>query len=61
MSFRYMKGFLKPSGDDDETNQMIEKATKNFLQAYNRNGIENIADWEVDELVNWTNTLNYDE
>ncbi|CAF0988060.1 unnamed protein product [Brachionus calyciflorus] len=57
----YMKGMLKPSGDDDETNQMIEKATKNFLQAYNMNGIENIADWEVDELVNWTNTLNYDD
>lgn len=52
---------LRPGGGDDETNKMIEKATKSFLNSFDHNGLENIADWEVDELIKWTNSLNYDE
>lgn len=52
---------LHPKGEDEETNQMIEKATKSFLNSYEQNGLENIADWEVDELIQWTSSLNYEE
>lgn len=58
---RYMNGMLQPNGADEETNEMIEKATRNFLEEYDTNGVKNIADWEVDELIQWTNSLSYDE
>lgn len=52
---------LRPKGNDQETNEIIEEAAKSFFKAFDSNGPGSIQDWEVDELIEWTNGLNFDE
>jgi phenylalanyl-tRNA synthetase alpha subunit len=57
----YKNGMLKAKGDDPEANAIIEQTTKELLDAFDQIGMENVDNWEVDELLNWTNALNFDE
>ncbi len=57
----YKNGILKAKGNDPESNEIIEQTTKDLLDAFDTVGVENIDNWEVDELLNWTNGLNFDE
>jgi hypothetical protein len=40
---------------------MIKRAAKNLIDNYSENGAQSVQDWEVEELIEWTNSLNYDE
>lgn len=31
------------------------------MQSIEDGGIDSVMEWEVDEVLNWTNTLNFDE
>jgi hypothetical protein len=57
----YKTGILKAKGSDPETNEIIEQTTKGLLDAFDSISIENVDNWEVDELLQWTNGLNFDE
>lgn len=47
---------------DNETNeQILKQAARSLINNYDKNGIKAVEDWEVNELIEWTNTLNYDE
>ena len=58
---RYKAGMLKAKVDDPETVQLIEGAAAGMVATINRHGPEAVQDWEVDELLDWTTSLNFDE
>ncbi len=60
----YTNGMLiKPTAEDlNETdNVFVEDNAKNLIKIYENEGIECIDDWQVDELLEWTNTLSFKE
>ncbi|KAH9512261.1 hypothetical protein Btru_041325 [Bulinus truncatus] len=57
----YRQGLLKARADDAETTQLIEGATAGMIATIESNGIDALEDWEVDELLDWTTGLNFDE
>ena len=52
---------LKPKGDSVETNLIIEEAAKNLVEAFEKQGVNSVEDWEVDELLEWTNGLSFEK
>ena len=52
---------LKAKVDDPETVQLIEGAAAGMVATVNRHGPDAVQDWEVDELLDWTTSLNFDE
>jgi hypothetical protein len=52
---------LKAKGGDPETKIIVEEAAKNIISTLESEGVNSIEDWEVNELLEWTNTLNFDE
>ncbi len=60
MQKMYKAGILRSKSDDPETNELVEDTAKNLLNScqHNNGGIE---DWEVDQLIDWTNALDFGE
>lgn len=58
---RYKEGMLKARSNDRETNMIIEEAARNLIDTIETDGYNSIEDWEVNELLEWTNMLNFDE
>jgi hypothetical protein len=52
---------LKTKGVDTETNKIIDEATRHLMDAYASDELDLIEDWEVNELLSWTNGLNFEE
>ena len=52
---------LKCKGDDPESNSIIEETAKNLINAYDQNNVNSVEDWEVDQLLDWTNALSFTE
>ena len=61
MNKMYKTGMLKSKTNDEETNNIIAETAKNIINVYETESIEKIDDWEVDQLLDWTNTLSYTE
>uniref|UniRef100_A0A8C4X2D6 Uncharacterized protein n=1 Tax=Eptatretus burgeri TaxID=7764 RepID=A0A8C4X2D6_EPTBU len=60
MQKMYMEGTLKAQSEDIEAAQLVEQATAGLLTPVSKE-TEGALDWELDELLCWTNSLNYDE
>jgi hypothetical protein len=58
---RYQQGMLRARADDRETIQLIEGATAGMIATVEGQGYDALEDWEVDELLDWTTSLNFDE
>lgn len=58
---RYYSGSLEAKSTHRETLGLIHTATKGLIRAFEDSGIDSVMEWEVDEVLNWTNTLNFDE
>ncbi|CAF3953883.1 unnamed protein product [Rotaria sp. Silwood2] len=52
---------LKENEDEKEMSRLINETTTSILRIYNAYGAEAVEDWEVNELLEWTHNLNYDE
>jgi hypothetical protein len=52
---------LRARADDRETIQLIEGATAGMIATVEGQGYDALEDWEVDELLDWTTSLNFDE
>lgn len=61
MNKMYKNGMLKSKSDDEEQNMLVNEAAKNILSTIESQSIECVEDWEVDQLLDWTNTLSYNE
>lgn len=59
--FRYEEGILRARTEHQETALLVEKSTYGMMCAVEQLGTDHIAEWEVDELLEWTNALNFDE
>ncbi|XP_071990342.1 protein MFI isoform X1 [Engystomops pustulosus] len=57
----YYEGTLHAQTTEPNTAVLVQRATAGVIQSVERQGIDAVLDWEVDELLNWTNALNYDE
>lgn len=52
---------LKAKSDDPETVNLIEGAAAGMVATVEKMGPDALEDWEVDELLEWTNGLNFDQ
>uniref|UniRef100_UPI00358F0DC3 protein MFI n=1 Tax=Myxine glutinosa TaxID=7769 RepID=UPI00358F0DC3 len=60
MQKMYMEGTLKAQSENTKAAQLVEQATAGLLSPVSKE-TEGALDWELDELLCWTNSLNYDE
>ncbi|KAL6462791.1 hypothetical protein MHYP_G00292130 [Metynnis hypsauchen] len=61
MKKMYDKGALHARTERRETAQLVENSTQGMMRAVQQQGPDTILDWEIDELIEWTNALNFDE
>ncbi|KAL4233843.1 hypothetical protein ACF0H5_008519 [Mactra antiquata] len=61
MKKMYKDGMLKAKSDDKETIQLIEGAAAGMVATVENYGTDALEDWEVDELLDWTTSLNFDD
>lgn len=61
MNKMYKNGLLKCKNDDPETETMIQESAKSIIDMYHNNDLEKVEDWEVDQLLDWTNALSFNE
>lgn len=47
--------------NDPQTQNIIKTVAQGMVNAADSRGHEAVEDWEVDELLEWTNGLNFDE
>ncbi|XP_042561640.1 protein MFI isoform X2 [Clupea harengus] len=57
----YEEGVLCARTQHKETALLVEKSTYGLMCAVEQLGPDLIAEWEVDELLEWTNALNFDK
>lgn len=48
-------------GGDVETEQIVQSVAEGMLAITDTRGQDAVEDWEVDELLEWTNGLNFDQ
>ena len=59
---RYREGMLKAKKDHNANiTNLVEKAAQGLVLATEQRGTDAVEEWEVDELLEWTNGLNFDE
>ncbi|KAL9969240.1 hypothetical protein ACROYT_G021434 [Oculina patagonica] len=62
MKKMYKEGMLKARhGGDVETEQVVQSVAEGMLTITDTRGQDAVEDWEVDELLEWTNGLNFDQ
>lgn len=61
MQKMYRDGMLKAKSDDKETIQLIEGAAAGMVATVENYGFDALEDWEVDELLDWTTSLNFED
>ncbi|XP_073518530.1 protein MFI isoform X4 [Phyllobates terribilis] len=57
----YYEGSLHAQTTEPNTAVLVQRATEGVIKSVEQHGAQAVLDWEVDELLNWTNALNYDE
>ena len=58
---RYKQGSLHARTEHPEAAALVECSAQGMMDAMETLGANHIVDWEVDELIEWTNALNFDE
>ena len=48
-------------GQDMETEHVVQSVAEGMLTITDTRGQDAVEDWEVDELLEWTNGLNFDQ
>ena len=62
MKKMYKEGMLKARlGEDEETDHMVKSVAAGMMTITETQGHDAVEDWEVDELLQWTNGLNFDQ
>ncbi|XP_067108209.1 protein MFI [Osmerus mordax] len=57
----YKQGSLHARTQHPEAAALVECSAQGMVDAMETLGANHIVDWEVDELIEWTNALNFDE
>lgn len=59
--YRYEERALHAHTEHRDTAALVENSAEGMMWAIEQLGPGTIVDWEVDELIEWTNALNFDE
>ncbi|XP_078495050.1 protein MFI [Ciona intestinalis] len=57
----YKDGMLHARETDQETSDLVDRAAKGLVNTVDARGTEAVMEWEVDELLQWTTALNFDD
>ena len=52
---------LRARQGDPKTEQVLQSVAEGMLTITDTRGQDAVEDWEVDELLEWTNGLNFDQ
>ena len=52
---------LRARQGDPKTEQVVQSVAEGMLTITDTRGQDAVEDWEVDELLEWTNGLNFDQ
>ena len=52
---------LRTKQGDPKTEQVVQSVAEGMLTITDTRGQDAVEDWEVDELLEWTNGLNFDQ
>ncbi|XP_059502630.1 protein MFI isoform X3 [Stegostoma tigrinum] len=61
MKKMYKEGMLQAQTLDPNTAVLVQRATEGLIDSVEQTGPNSILDWEVDELLEWTNALNFEK
>lgn len=61
MKKMYKDGLLQSKVKEAQYEELVNEAVTGILTTANQEGIERLDTWEVDELLNWTVGLNFDD
>ncbi|XP_067888954.1 protein MFI isoform X2 [Heterodontus francisci] len=61
MKKMYHEGMLQAQTQDPNTAVLVQRATEGVINSVEQNGPNAVLDWEVDELLEWTNALNFEK
>ncbi|XP_044297379.1 protein MFI isoform X2 [Varanus komodoensis] len=57
----YFGKSLQVQTADPAATVLIQRATEGLISTLENEGIDKVMEWEVDEMLKWTNALNYEE
>lgn len=57
---RYFGENLQVSTLNPDATVLIQRATEGLMNSLESEGIDKVMEWEVDEMLKWTNALNYE-
>uniref|UniRef100_A0A671R4P3 Uncharacterized protein n=1 Tax=Sinocyclocheilus anshuiensis TaxID=1608454 RepID=A0A671R4P3_9TELE len=57
----YAEGFLHARTEHSETALLVQKSTQRMMDSLEQIGPDSVSEQEVDELLAWTKSLNFDE
>ncbi|XP_043928558.1 protein MFI [Protopterus annectens] len=61
MKKMYLEGALQTKTDDPNATVLVQRAAEGFLHSVDDHGMDSVMEWEVDELLAWTNALDFEE
>ncbi|XP_066555296.1 protein MFI isoform X2 [Amia ocellicauda] len=61
MKKMYEEGILQARTVQPDTAALVQKAAEGMMAAVDEMGPNHVLEWEVDELLEWTNSLNFEE
>ncbi|XP_078078957.1 protein MFI [Mustelus asterias] len=61
MTKMYHEGMLQARTLDPNTAVLVQRATEGVINSVEQSGPNAVLDWEVDELLEWTNALNFEK
>ncbi|XP_015196666.1 protein MFI isoform X2 [Lepisosteus oculatus] len=61
MKKMYEDGLLQARTEDPDAALLVDKAAEGMMAAVDQLGPSHVLEWEVDELLEWTNSLNFEE
>ncbi|XP_032878593.1 protein MFI isoform X1 [Amblyraja radiata] len=61
MKKMYREGILQAQTQDPTAAVLVQRATEGVFNSLEQHGPNAVLDWEVDELIEWTNALNFEK
>ncbi|XP_078259218.1 protein MFI [Rhinoraja longicauda] len=61
MKKMYQEGILQAQTQDPNAAVLVQRATEGVINSLEQHGPNAVLDWEVDELIEWTNALNFEK
>ncbi|XP_069747400.1 protein MFI isoform X3 [Narcine bancroftii] len=61
MKKMYHEGKLHAQTLDPNAAVLVQRATEGVINSIEQHGLNAVLDWEVDELLEWTNALNFEK